>query len=895
MQNQTASRFRNLALLSVSALALSSAGVVAQTGGGFLIEAPAARPAAPPVVRPVAPPAPSPNPSAFAPRAVRTSPAITPVEGDERGPDETALRYYAGLNQKARVNAEAARLRKLYPHWRAPEDLYEPVAASGEDEQALWDLFGADRIDELRIAITERERAEPGWKPSAELSRKIESKALRLRILALWKQGRLDDVLNIVRTEGKGDQADIELRWTIAEVNARMKKTSEAVSLYREILDSASAPNDRLATIHKAMDNLRITDVEPLIAQARLDGAGRSEFEPIAVDITRARISAFLHDERAEPIPPAEFRRFEDYARGVKDSNQSGLVAWHHYKTKGFRDALEWFKLALERGGDAMIAHGLAHSLRELGMNLEAEEVAFAWREPLINNAILFIDVLERDLTKQVPPFIEPERLHRYGQVTMDMASGEGAQALAWYAYNSCQYDVAYEWFQRAVAWYPKEATVYGLALSSRKAKKKDFYDIVNRYDGLFPKVLETVFPDGYQRPPSPCDLIASGAVSRRAANSPLAAQPQAAWSRPMNGAPSSPAAARHPGWNGQGAAQAVPGSAQGLGSGAYGQQDYAWGLQPLAPGEDKLPKLGRNEFPVAVNPENPLRFSASGKLMGRPSTIAATSMVALAGFAPEPWRGQQQLVARRVPGVAAMPYERWGFALLPGGNGLQAPDAPHSAAKAPAGTLWAVEQATGSGANQVGAAGALADPSQAAAQLLGMGKVPPPAVMRIGGQGYFRAAEADMEDEEDSTFPRASMRPTFAGVDVDPAPTGSIAPDAITPRAHAPVSVAPVQPMSIDHPDFEPGYSTHFLPAPLAQGEGTDDHSALEPMISDALAEKAAQIFKDRRSLVRTGSGRQAVSELEAVDEATSVAPSAALPASPAAAPAPSPSILGQ
>lgn len=873
MQNETASRFRILLLASVSALALSSVGVIAQTGGGFLIEAPAVRPVATPAT------------SAIAPRVART-PAITPVEGDERGPDETALRYYAGLNQKMRVNAEAARLKKLYPHWRPPEDLYEPVPASGEDEQGLWDLFGADKIDELRVAISERERAEPGWKPSAELAKKIESKALRLRILALWKEGRLDDVLNIVRDEGKGDQADIELRWTIAEVNARMKKTSEAVALYREILDWASAPNDRLATIHKAMDNLRITDVEPLIAQARLDGSGRSEFEPIAVDITRARISAFLHDERAEPIPPAEFARFEDYARGVKDSNQSGLVAWHHYKTKGFRDALDWFKLALERGGDAMIAHGLAHSLRELGMNLEAEEVAFAWREPLINNSILFIDVLERDLTKPVPPFIEPERLHRYGQVTMDMASGEGAQALAWYAYNTCQYEVAYEWFQRAVAWYPKEATVYGLALSSRRAKKKDFFEIVNRYDGLFPKVLETIFPDGYQRPPSPCDLIASGAVTRRAANSALGAQPQAAWSRPMTGAPSSPAAARHPGWNGQGGGASAPGTGMGMGqgmgngigNGAFNQQDYAFGLQPLAPSEDKIPKFGRNEFPVAVNPENPLRFSSSGKLMGRPSTIAATSIVALGGFTPEPWRGPQQLVARRVPGVSAMPYERWGFALLPGGNGLQTPDAPHSAAKAPAGTLWAVEQATGSGANQVGAAGALGDPGQAAAQLLGMGRVPPPSVMRIGGQGlggqgFFRAAEADIDgDGEDGIFPRASMRPTFAGVDVDPAPTGSI----------APAEIAPAQPMSPEHPDFEPGYSTHFLPV-----DSSDEHSALDPVISETLAEKAAQIFRDRRSLVQDGSGRQAVSELEDADETSSIPPSAA--------PAPSPSIVGQ
>ena len=68
MQNQTISRLRILLLLSVSALALSSAGVVAQSGGGFLIEAPAARPAALPVVRPAA----SPAANAFAVR-----PAIT--------------------------------------------------------------------------------------------------------------------------------------------------------------------------------------------------------------------------------------------------------------------------------------------------------------------------------------------------------------------------------------------------------------------------------------------------------------------------------------------------------------------------------------------------------------------------------------------------------------------------------------------------------------------------------------------------------------------------------------------------------------------------------------------------------------------------------------------------
>jgi cellulose synthase operon protein C len=63
-----------------------------------------------------------------------------------------------------------------------------------------------------------------------------------------------------------------------------------------------------------------------------------------------------------------------------------------------------------------------------------------------------------------VPPHIEPARIARYAQVTMKTQSGEGAQGLAWYAYNNCEFDTAMEWFQRAVAWFPKQDTVYGYA-----------------------------------------------------------------------------------------------------------------------------------------------------------------------------------------------------------------------------------------------------------------------------------------------------------------------------------------------------------------------------------------------------------------------------------------------
>ena len=413
-------QLKTLLLATASALALS--GVAAGSAGAqhFLIDSP---PAARQAEAERAPQQTTPSPVAR--RAPQLS--IKPIDAEEGGPDDTALRFYAAQNQPRRVAIELERLRRLYPNWTPPDNLGAATSQSGEDEQALWDLFGADKLDELRAAIAQRQRDEPEWRPSKDLLEKTARKELRLRLMGLWDRGDLAEMIESVRRDGFGaERADIDLQWTVAEAYARMKQTEEAVGIYQSILRASDDPSHRIATIQKAMATLRISEVEQLIASARVDGAGRSEFASLALDITRARISAYLHEERTEPIPAAEFAAFQTYARNEQDPNQAGLVAWYYFKMKANREALDWFKLALDRGGDAMVAHGLANVLRDLGMMREAEQVAFAWREPLINNALLFIDTLETQLTQTPPPFVEPERLMRYAQVTIDIASGDG-------------------------------------------------------------------------------------------------------------------------------------------------------------------------------------------------------------------------------------------------------------------------------------------------------------------------------------------------------------------------------------------------------------------------------------------------------------------------------------
>ena len=555
-------------------------------------------------------------------------------------PDETALRYYAAERRPERVAAETERLRARFPDWQPPADLWS-AEPGGEDEGPFWDLLAAGRLAELRSALAERVGAEPGFKPSKALTRAIARRELHEAGLSLARAGRWADLSALADARAVDlDPADIELAGSVAEGFARTERAPDAAALLARAIEAPGVgPEARRAAILRALAILPMAEVDRLGAPVPA-----ADLAPIRIDLVRGRIAAVLHNEAGQSVPEEDLAAFAAYADTAADPNQPALVAWLALKQRRFPDALAWFKRAISRGGDAMVAHGLALTLRELGRRREAEEVAYAWREPLVNNAILFIDLLETDLTREIPPPVEPERLRRYAEVTAATASGEGAQALGWYAYNTCQFETAQGWFRRAVAWFPKEATVYGYALSLRRTHREQaFVELVNRYDGLFPKVVDLLFRPASDRP-MPCE---EGA-----------ARPAAAASAPAS---------------------------------AYldlGARQPAQGRVP-APDEigraaAALPKIRRRDFPVPVRMENDLRAAPTG----------AAEIAGLTAWAARPI-GRPATTARRVPGVGPMPYERFGFALKPAWSGEEAASSPTAAEKpAPAGTLWSETQA---------------------------------------------------------------------------------------------------------------------------------------------------------------------------------------------------------
>jgi hypothetical protein len=91
------------------------------------------------------------------PAAQSSTVIVTPTTAQPERVDESALRYYARNRQMERVEAEIRRLQTLHPGWTPPDDLFS-VNPAGSGEQQFWDLFGADRLDELEAAIARPHR-----------------------------------------------------------------------------------------------------------------------------------------------------------------------------------------------------------------------------------------------------------------------------------------------------------------------------------------------------------------------------------------------------------------------------------------------------------------------------------------------------------------------------------------------------------------------------------------------------------------------------------------------------------------------------------------------------------------------------------------------------------------
>ena len=299
--------------------------------------------------------------------------------------DETALRYYASQRNTQRVDAEIRRLKALHPNWQPPANVYAP-AGTGNDEQPFWDLFAADRMNELRAGIELREKREQGWKPSRELEDKIRRKEAVTALVAAENAGGWSDALKIADDEPAIlNCAAIDTDWRVAEAFLKTDRKARAFEIYQAILTTCTDYSERLTTVRKAIARFSVDDVKRLIAMGgKMQDISR-EFDPVSVDLTRARLAAVNAGQSNETIDKADLDEFFAAAEHGGDRGDFSLAGWYEYRGGRWASADKWFALGAPAAPDDdafngrfALGHGL--SLLKLGKTDEARRLAWAWR-----------------------------------------------------------------------------------------------------------------------------------------------------------------------------------------------------------------------------------------------------------------------------------------------------------------------------------------------------------------------------------------------------------------------------------------------------------------------------------------------------------------------------------
>ncbi|WP_457300423.1 cellulose synthase [Phyllobacterium sp. P5_D12] len=406
--------------------------------------------------------------SGRAPKTQAPKPAA-PAPGAATAPkvDETALRYFARQGDKRRLEAEIARLRVLYPGWTPPADPTSVMPQADTALDAMWKLYAAGKLPELRKAIQERQTSEPGWKPPADMLQLVELAESREQLINASDLKQYDTVIRIGSSHNSLlTCSDVDVLWRVAEAFAKTDRVARAKDAYGYVLDNCTKPEERLATVQKALPLLGRADLDVLLAREKTNADGSKEFDSIRNDLARKAVA----DAGADPklvIPPADISRVEKLANDIVEPSDPLILGWYYLRRNDPVSAEKWFRLSHDRENAASSSQGLALAMIAQSRPAEAEATIYEWRDSSDGAKAVYMAAVANLLAQDPPVEIAPAILQRMVPEVMKAKDANAAQQLGWYAYLLNQFETASGWFSTALLWKPDdEPSSYGLVLT---------------------------------------------------------------------------------------------------------------------------------------------------------------------------------------------------------------------------------------------------------------------------------------------------------------------------------------------------------------------------------------------------------------------------------------------
>jgi tetratricopeptide (TPR) repeat protein len=483
-------------------------------------DAAAPQPAAP---QTVAQPAPVTPPIVSAPPAPQQ--AAAPAQP---AVDESALRYFASRGDKVRLQAEISRLQALYPNWVPPADPLAVPQNGDKQLEAMWQLYSDGRYAELRKAVADRQAADAGWQPPADLLDRLDVAEARARLVNASDLKQYATVVDIAAaTPSLLTCSEVDVLWRVAEAFIQTERAQRGQDAYTYILKNCANPAERQAMVEKASTLLAYQPMQALLTLERPAADGSKEFDAIRDNLTR-RFMAEGNDDPKLVIAPDYIARLEKLAETGGLASDALLLGWYQLRRNNDADAEKWFRAARAKQDSAAASQGLALALIARKAPEEAEDVMFRWRADSEDATSTYLAATANLMALQPPADLAEDVLHRIATEVIARKYVPTAQQFGWYARSLNQFQTAARWFETALAWKPDdEPSAYGLVITREQlSDRKAVLDLQRAWAGRSSRITNledtsSLIPNAVTPPPEKGTLAAQQPAAQPTQNPP--------------------------------------------------------------------------------------------------------------------------------------------------------------------------------------------------------------------------------------------------------------------------------------------------------------------------------------------------------------------------------------
>lgn len=444
--------------------------------------------------------------------------AKTPARAVQAGPDEVelaALYYYADLKQEDRVTAEAERLRAKYPDFELPKDLYADRNRHKVDEAPLWELYKKDDFRGIEALVAKLKVDNAGWEPSQDFQLKLQRRKLRLTLTDAYKTRDWVGMIAAANKINPQKEKDVDLLWMLIDAYREAKMEDQLIATYKAILfrpGKSRLPDALLVTtLQKATRDFEPGEVRSAMMSLWPNPGLITALKPINDDFIRQDVADFNNrSERQEPIAEKDIQRLRDLVAAKNATSDMSLLGWYFLKLKQPKEAEPYFTKALALKQTPEFAKGLYLSLAQQKRDEEAYALAAAHLKELVDDPQFLMNALSLRFAKPELGEVDPKTVEAYSSTILKTKSADHAEILAWYAYNSMQFQASEAWFVQAWNWEEEPNRLKGIALSfMHEGKAKEFAALRARFGDLYPDMwAEILNPQPLVQPMMPVMTI---------------------------------------------------------------------------------------------------------------------------------------------------------------------------------------------------------------------------------------------------------------------------------------------------------------------------------------------------------------------------------------------------